>query len=121
MTLVCPHCSCTSTDGAQAHAVLAALALDDMDAALAQGLLEALECPGCEPGCNALIADARSARQIALAARDRHRAREIRLHRRKAERDAARVPKASPTQAPALPAAAAEVLARALAKARMPR
>ena len=121
MTMACPHCACTAPDRAQAHAVLAALALDDMDAALAQGLLAGLACPTCEPRCNALMAEARNTRQIALAARERYRARDVRLRRRKAERDAARVPKVSPTQAPALPAAAAEVLARALAKARTPR
>ena len=117
MTIACPHCGCTSTEGAQAHAVVTALVLDDLDAALAHGLLEVLGCAACDPRCNALIADACDARQVALAARDRHRARELRLQRRKAERDAARVAKTSPAQAPALPAAAAAVLARALAKA----
>ena len=110
-----------SPQGAQAHAVLASLHMDDLDAALAHGLLEVLPCPACNSACNAHLATAREARKIALAARDRHRARAARLQRRKAERDAARVPKASPTQAPALPAAAADVLARALAKARKPR
>lgn len=119
MTTTCPHCTCTSHSGA--HVVLAALVVDDLDAALAQGLLDGLVCPTCQPRCNALIADAGSARQRALAARERHRARAARLRRRKAEREAARVPKTSPTKAPALPAAAADVLARALAKARTPR
>ncbi len=117
----CPHCACVSPDGAQAHAVLAALGMDDLDAALVHGLLDAMPCPACDALCNALLATARDTRQNALAARDRHRARDARLQRRKAERDAARVPKISPTQAPALPAGAADVLARALAKARTPR
>ena len=118
MTTPCPNCACTSPNGAKAHAVLTALASDDLDAALAQGLLEGLRCPFCDSRCNALIADACDARLVALAARERHRARELRLRQRKAERDAARVAKTSPAQAPALPAAAAAVLARALAKAR---
>ena len=121
MTSSCPYCACISPNGAQAHAILTLLAADDIDAALTQGLLDALPCPNCDAPCNALLSTARETRQIALAARDRHRARAVRLQRRKAERDAARVPKASPTQAPALPAAAADVLARALAKARTPR
>ncbi|MGV8922574.1 MAG: hypothetical protein ACOH1L_04385 [Thermomonas sp.] len=101
--------------------MLASLGIDDIDAALAHGLLDVMPCPACDSACNALLATAREARQIALAARDRHRARGARLQRRKAERDAARVPKALPAQAPALPAAAADVLARALAKARKSR
>jgi len=117
----CPHCACISPDGAQAHAVLASLGMDDIDAALSQGLLDGVPCPACNASCDALLATAREARQIALAARDRHRARAVRLQRRRTERDAARVPKASLAQVPALPAAAADVLARALAKARKPR
>lgn len=117
----CPHCTCSSADGMQAHAVLELLAVDDIDAALVAGLLEALPCPACKLHCNALLAVAREARLAALAARDRHRVRDARLLRRKAEREAARVPKASTPQATALPAAAADVLARALAKARAPR
>ncbi|MDI1252853.1 hypothetical protein [Thermomonas sp.] len=105
----------------RAHAVLELLAVDDFDAALTAGLLDAPACVTCEPRCNALLAAARDAQLTALAARDRHRARDARLRRRKAEREAARVPKALPTQTPALPAAAADVLARALAKARTPR
>ena len=121
MAIPCPHCGCACPDGAQAHSVLAALAVDDIDAALVRGLLDAVPCPTCDAYCNALLATARETRHSALDARDRHRARAVRLQRRKAERDAARVPKVSLTQAPALPAAAADVLARALAKARTPR
>ena len=120
MAVPCPHCACPSPNGVQAHAVLAALAVDDIDAALGHGLLDVVPCPACAAHCNALLCAARESRQIALAARERHRARAARLQRRKAERDAARVPKSLPAQAPALPAAAADVLARALAKARKP-
>jgi hypothetical protein len=121
MASICPYCACISADGMRAHAVLKLLVVDDLDAALVAGLQDSLTCLVCEPRCNALLAAAHETRLTALAARDRHRARDARLLRRKAEREAARVPKALPTQNPALPAAAADVLARALAKARTPR
>jgi len=99
--------------------LLVLLADVDLDAALAHGLLVATACPACGPGCNARLSAARDARHGALAARDRHRAREARLARRKAARDAARMPPPSATSnSPGLPAAAADALARALAKAR---
>jgi len=117
MTAVCPSCGCAASH--PAHALLAALRADDLDAALALGLLDAQPCPACDAACNALLFEARDARRFALAARDRYRAREARMARRKAERDAARLPppSAAVTQAPTLPSAAADVLARALAKA----
>ena len=114
----CPTCRCTQPHAA--HALLAALRMDDIDAALAHGLLDAVPCPGCSEACNALLVEARDARRFALAARARFRARGERLARRKAESEAARTPAPAPTasQAPALPTAAADALARALAKAR---
>ena len=36
MATPCPHCACASADGGNAHALLAMLAADDLDAALAQ-------------------------------------------------------------------------------------
>jgi hypothetical protein len=118
MATPCPHCACASAAGGNAHAVLAMLAADDLDAALELGLLAAQPCPGCETGCHVRLVAARDARHCALAARDRHRARARRLLRRKAEREAARAPLPSPaTRAPALPPSAADALARALAKA----
>ena len=97
----------------------AMLMADDLDAALQLGLLDAQPCPGCDGGCNARLIEARDARLVALAARERHRARDARLQRRKAERQAARAPAATiASAAPALPSAAADALARALAKAR---
>ena len=81
---------------------------------------DALPCPACSVDCNAALAEARDARRVALAARDRFVARNARLQRRKAERDAARRPPpgVASTQAAALPSAAADALARALAKAK---
>ena len=120
----CPHCGCNAGAGAPAHALLALLAMDAVDAALDAGLLEAEGCGACPPACNARLDAAAQARRTALAARERHRARTLRLARRKAEREAARsapLPRqadASAHAAPALPSAAADALARALAKAR---
>ena len=112
----CPLCTCATQH--PAHAVLAALEDHDLDAALEAGLLEGPSCTACDAACSARLARARSERASALAARDRHRARAARLARRKAERDAARVAPATATaKAPPLPASAADVLARALAKA----
>lgn len=119
MHTFCPICSCTHPH--PAHALLAALREDDLDAALALGLLDAAPCPSCAPACGAQLIAARDTRRFALAARQRHRARAARLARIEAERDAARRTAAAPTAqqaAPALPAAAADALARALAKAR---
>ena len=111
----CPACPCTRSH--PAHAIADALRDDDVDAALALGLLDAQPCPACDAGCNARLLAARDARRFALAARERYRARGARLARRKAERDAARTPPPAAVKAPALPTAAADVLARALAKA----
>lgn len=123
MPATCPLCACTRADGAPAHALLALLATGDIDAALEGGLLASQPCPDCSPSCTSRLAEARDARIAALAARERYRARTARIVRRKAERDAARIPVA-PAQVqvkmPALPATAADALARALAKARTP-
>jgi len=119
MSPACPQCNCADADDAGAHAQQALLALDDIDAAMARGLLDAQPCPGCDASCNARLIAARDARLFALAARERHRARTERLQRRKAEREAARTPPATlANKEPALPVAAADALARALAKAR---
>lgn len=121
----CPACGCANT--APVHAILAALRDDDLDAAMALGLLDAPPCPTCSPACSAQLLEARTARQFALASRERYRKRNLRLVRIKAEREAARRPAAAavatataaPTQPTvALPTAAADALARALAKAK---
>ncbi|RZA19265.1 MAG: hypothetical protein EOP93_09215 [Lysobacteraceae bacterium] len=99
------------------------LASHDLDAALEHGLLDAQPCPACDPACSARLLEARDARRFALAARERHRARAARLVRRKAGRETTRASTAAPAadatiaSRPALPGAATDVLARALAKA----
>ncbi|HSD17918.1 MAG TPA: hypothetical protein VLC71_11755 [Thermomonas sp.] len=119
MVPACPHCGCTAADDRGAHALLGMLACDDLDAAIARGLLDAQPCAGCGNDCNARLITARDGRRVALAARERHRARAARLQRRKAERETARTPPATASNAAAaLPVAAADALARALAKAR---
>jgi hypothetical protein len=124
----CPCCGCADAAGVRAHAIAAALREDDLDGAIALGLLEpASECAACTPACRAQVDAARGARLQALAARERHRARALRLERRERERaerrkpapaaDAAAAAAADGTPAPALPPAAAAALARAKARA----
>ena len=116
----CPHCGCASAAHADAHAIVLALLQDNLDQALQLGLLQARPCPDCTPACHAALSHAQCARQTALAARERHHARNLRLARIKATRDAARKAAARTTQtiaSPALPSAAAAALARAMAKA----
>ena len=113
MSAKCPLCDCVDTH--PAHAILAALADDDLDAAIECGLLDARPCPHCDSDCASTLIAARDARLRALAARERFRAREARLARRAAERDAARNTAAK--QPAALPPAAAAALARAKARA----
>lgn len=100
------------------HAIRTALAVDDLDGAMALGLLDAVPCDGCNAPCTAFLLAARDERRAALAARERFRARERRLARRAAEKAASRMPLAAPSGAPALPKGAADVLARALARAK---
>ena len=100
---------------------------DDVDAALSLGLLDwdgdaaSPRDAGVGESDIARMIDIRHARLSALAARDRHRARDARLARLQAERRQRQAPP-SPTEAasptPALPNAAAAALARALAKAK---
>ena len=113
-------CGCREGAGATAHEVLAALRDDDVDRALEAGLLDCEPCAGCTPECTQLLQAARDARRAALAARDRYRARMLRIEQRAAARAARRAkagPPADDDAAPALPAAAAAALARARAKA----
>jgi hypothetical protein len=114
----CLVCGCAHPLGAGAHAIVAALADDDLDQAMTLGLLEQVPCVACTTACTLQLQRARDARLRALAARDRYRARNARLQRRAAERMARRaaIP-ATDTHAPALPPAAAAALARAKAKA----
>ncbi|MBT2753179.1 hypothetical protein J7J50_18700, partial [Lysobacter sp. ISL-50] len=88
-------CGCTDPRGAAAHAIARALARDDLDRAIALGLLNddadpTLACAHCTPACALAIGQARANRLTALAARDRYRARAQRLQRRADERAAQR-------------------------------
>ena len=122
MAEFCPRCACAAREDGGAHALQRALVADDLDAALQAGLLDAHPCLGCSDACNGALVEARDARRFALSARERFRAREARLQRRRAERDAARRPAATTSTIAApgddLPPAAADALARALARAR---
>jgi hypothetical protein len=120
----CPACCCTHAQNIATHAVRAALVEDDLDRALTLGLLDVAGCEGCDHACTMALLDAREARVRALAARDRFRAREVRLERRRQERADRRSTATAPgnrTTASPLPAAAAAALARAKAKAAAPR
>lgn len=114
----CPACS----DHAL-HALAEALAMDDIDNALTLGLLAsrpegmADPCPECRTRMQLVIA-ARDDRLRALAARERYRARQLRLAERAetlAHKRAAATTQPS-AAAPSLPLAAAEALARAKAR-----
>lgn len=118
----CPACGCTNPAGAPAHAVAAALRVDDVDGAIDAGLLEITDCAQCTLSCAQALAAARDARRSALAARERYHMRAARIERRAAERLAARAVPTVPVSdnapaAPALPPAVAAALARAKAKA----
>lgn len=125
MSLRCPCCGCTDGDGAPAHLLQAALVDDDLDRAMELGLVQdAVACQACSEPCRASLLAARNARQCALAARDRFRARALRLERLDRERALRRKPPAPATEtgtavqpSAALPPAAAAALARARAKA----
>lgn len=118
----CPACSCVEPAGAAAHAIRAALAVDDLDRAIDAGLLECEPCAACADNCRDAVIAARDERRNALAARERYRVRNARLQRRAAQREVRRRPTidpAAPSPSPraALPPAAAAALARAKAKA----
>lgn len=116
--LACRVCGCAVND--HAHAIVAALVDDDVDAAIELGLLDAAPCNACAPVCRAALIDARDNRLRALSARERYRARNARLQRRAEARAAARMPAPTPlpdAPKPTLPPAAAAALARAKAKA----
>jgi hypothetical protein len=120
----CPACGCTHAQNIATHAVRAALLQDDLDRALTLGLLDVAICEGCDHACTMALLGAREARIRALAARDRFRAREARLERRRQERADRRSGAAAPGNRAGtspLPAAAAAALARAKAKAATPR
>lgn len=116
----CPVCGCDAVAGASAHAIQASLHQDDLDGAMAHGLLNPdIDCNACALHCRNALQAARKQRQDALAARERFRKREARLARRSRERDARRKGNVGPAgkPGPGLPPAAAAALARAKAKA----
>ena len=120
----CQGCGCDAPGGAVTHALVAALLADDLDRAIATGLLTCECCPGCSAACKDGLATARESRRAALAARERHRTRVARLLKRAADLAARRAPAQAietaptlPATRPALPPAAAAVLARAKARA----
>ena len=94
------------------------LAADNLDAAIEAGLLQWLPGATDAPDQQALVRAAQARLSSALDARERHRARAVRLRRIAAERDARRTPPpAAPGVAAALPGSVAAILARAKAKA----
>jgi hypothetical protein len=118
----CCRCGCNDPRGDAAHALVAAVAVDDLDAAMALGLIDGHDGPSSSPACRTALAAVREDRRRALAARDRFRAREARLARRQRERSDRRATGPVPAGAgiaspPTLPPAAAAALARAKARA----
>ena len=113
------RCGCIDASGLGVHRIIAALADDDVDAAIAEGLLDAVACDACAAACRGQLLIARNERRAALAARDRFRAREARRARRHEDRMQRRqaVMPVAATAGPVLPPAAAAALARARAKA----
>ncbi len=99
---------------------------DNLDAAIDAGLMDYAPRPGDatldpqHPDLPQRLAQAQQRLQGAWAARERYRARAVRLARRAAEREARRAPPPAPDRRPALPPAAAAILARAQAKAKQP-
>jgi hypothetical protein len=93
---------------------------DDLDSAVRAGLMDYVPDPDdatFTPGQSQLLLDAQQRLQHAWAARERYRARAERLARRAAEREARRAPPPAADSKPALPSAAAAILARAKARA----
>ena len=120
---ICSRCG-NDIDAAQADnlpRIAEALAKDDVDLALARGLLEWNGCGDCARSAGLsleqidMLSSTRADRLSALQARQRYRAREQRLQRRAEERARRRLAPVS-----ALPPAAAAALARARTRAGKP-
>lgn len=115
--------ACPACEDAALRAIADALAVDDLDRAMTLGLLDARpddiagRCEACI-ACAQIVIAARDERLRALAARERHRARQDRLAERAAARARKREAAAPRTSiaAPSLPPAAAAALARAKAR-----
>ncbi len=115
----------TGTTAALPLQLLACVLDDDLDRAIALGLMDYVASPDddrldpAHPTLSARLLAEQARLRDAWAARERHRARAARLARRAAERDARRAPPPAPQQPerPSLPPLAAAILARAKAKA----
>ncbi|MDR6840238.1 hypothetical protein [Pseudoxanthomonas sacheonensis] len=103
-------------DCARAVRLAEYLLADDVDAAIEGGLMDFVPCPTCDRVLAIQLIEAQRKLRSAWAARDRYRARNARLAKRAAERDARRAAPAVEKKS-ALPPAAAAILARAKAKA----
>ncbi len=96
---------------------------DDLDGAIEAGLMDYVPDPAHDrldpayPALGTTLSAARRKLLDAWAARDRYRARQQRLARHAAERDARRATPPAQAGKPSLPPAAADILARAKAKA----
>jgi len=115
-----PAATAAAPDAAQ---LVALLRSDDLDAAIDAGLMAFVDdgTQALDAAARTLLVETQQRLRAAWDARERYRAREARLARRKAERNARRTlqpPAAAPK--PALPTAAAAALARAKARAGAP-
>ena len=90
---------------------------DDVDAAIEAGLMHYVPCPTCDPALAVELIGTQQKLSLAWAARDRYQARNARLARRVAEREAKRASVVPAEKKSALPPAAAAILARAKARA----
>ncbi|KAF1710481.1 hypothetical protein CSC70_07375 [Pseudoxanthomonas kalamensis DSM 18571] len=107
----------TGHDCARAERFAALLREDRIDEALDAGLMDYRPCPSCAVATIREIATAQARLRTAWAARERYRAREARLARLSAQREARRRPASAMQMQAALPEAAAAALARALDRA----
>jgi len=96
--------------------LLGLLQNDDVDAAIEAGLMHYVACPACDFAMAAELIGTQRKLSMSWAARDRYRARNARLAKRAAEREAKRS-SAIPERKTPLPPAAAAILARAKARA----
>ena len=106
-----------TVDGAH---LVALILNDELDAALEVGLMDFADDPALAPAARGLILATQRRLREAWDARERYRARETRLARRKAARDGRRGATVAAVGKPELPPAAAAALARAKARAGAP-
>ena len=114
---VSPAAEMTPHDCPEGMQLLHCLHSDDVDGAIEAGLMAFQPCLSCEPRLAEAIKAAQGKLALAWAARERYLARQARLARRSAQRTARHSAVPLVETKTALPPAAAEVLARAKAKA----